>query len=192
MNAHKITVILVALMLATGRLAAHAPKTSNEHVPDHEHPQFSKVVTRFELNDGTVVEWEATPDAPETYEVTVTQVLTGKLKIYSLLTLGLQNVRYPNEVTWLKGQDVKIYTHGNPTGSAWGTMQRVPKTGLGSSGTHLDPDRIQFISFESRSGKFQVKAVSRPPRPGNTVWDDGRFNMVVGHDNTPPDGYPPN
>jgi hypothetical protein len=190
MNAPKTIVLLVAGLLATVPLAAHAPKTPGLHVPQHEHPQFSKVTTRFELNDGTVVEWEASPGATNTYEVTVTQVLTGKLKIYSLLTLGLQNVRYPNEVTWIDGKDVMLYTHGSATGTPWGAKQTVPKTGLGASG-QLDPDQIKFVSFSSRSSKFQVQA-TRPPRPGNTVWDDGSFGVLIGHDNTPPDGYPPN
>lgn len=194
MKAHIPTVLFVALLLATGRLAAHtaAPATS-AHVPAHEHPAFTSVSTRFELNDGTTIEWIPVPGAPEYYDVKVTQVrpAPGITKIYSLLTFGIQSIRGDNEAELKSGTDVMIYVHGNPTGSAWGASRPLAKAGQGSSG-QLDPNMIMFISFSSRTCEMRVKAV-RPGRPGNSVWDPfpPAPAFLSGHDNTPPDGYPP-
>lgn len=187
MNERKIITLSVALLLATGRLAAHTAQGSTAHIPAHEHPNFAEVTTVFKFDDGTEVKWKVNPAAANTYTVTVTQVPVAQTKIYSLLTLGMQSIRDNNRATLVKGNDVMLYTHGNATGTPWGPAQPLAKTGLGASGK-LDPDKILFVSFSGRTCEFTVEA-PRPPRAGDTSWQ-GQPSPKSGHDNTPPDAYP--
>ena len=188
MNAHKTMVLLVALLLATGRLAAHNVQAAASHVPAHEHLKFVEVTTTFFFHDGTKVEWSPVPGAGDMFKVKVTQAQTGNLKVYSLLTLGIQSIRYDNTVTLEKGTAVRIYDHGSAGGGEWGTVQTVTKVGLGAGG-QMDPNKVKFVSFTGRVCEFSVQA-PRPPRLGNPGWVDELINMLSGHDNTPPDGYP--
>ena len=191
MKTHPKSVLFVALLLATGRLAAHIAPDTASHMPLHEHPLFAEVTTKFEFADGTMVEWRMVPGGTELYEVKVIQVESGP-KVFSLLTLGLQSIRFKNEVTLEKGSDVMIYAHGDITGTPWGAMQTVPKIGLRASGK-LDPDKIKFVSFTGRTCQFRVEAKDRPARMGDTRWDGSKsMDALFGHDNTPPDPYAPN
>lgn len=189
MKARQTIILFVAVSLATGRLAAHTAQGNNPHLPPHEHPEFVSVTTEFKFHDGTEVSWSAVPAVADTFDVTVTQVVVpGTTKIFSLLTLGIQSIRAQNEVTPTAGADVRIYDHGNATGTPWTGPLQVARTGLNSSNTDLDKDKIMFVSFTGRTCKFRVKA-TRGPKFGETKWD-GHPSSKSGHDNTPPDGYP--
>jgi hypothetical protein len=191
MKAHPTIVLFVALMLATGRLAAHTAATGNPHVPQHEHPEFVGVTTITTFDDGTTVTSSPVPNARGSYYVTVKQVLAPKEKVYSLLTLGLQGVRRSGTVTRVgtSGGTVMHYQHGNPQGTPWLAGKTINGTGLNAAG-RLDPDKIEFISFTEETCQFLV-TITLPTAVGDTKWA-GLPSGKSGHDNTPPDTFPPN
>jgi hypothetical protein len=193
MNAHKIIILTVALLLATGRLAAHlvAQGANPTHVPQHEHPEFVGVTTTTTFDDGTTVTSSPIPNARGSYYVTITQVLTGKDKIYSLLTLGLQGIRREGTMTRVgtSGGAVLHYEHGNPKGTPWPAGKKIKPTGVNPTTNRLDADQIEFISFSEASCQFLV-TTTLPTALGDTKWA-GLPSGRSGHDNTPPDGYPP-
>lgn len=186
MNAHKMTSLLVALLLATGRLAAHEALAGTPHIPPHEHPEFVNVTTTFTFDDDTKVSWSPVPGSRGSYLVTVSQIVTGKEKIYSLLTLGLQSITKDQQVTLISGGGTVLhYQHNNPTGSPWLAGQLIGKTGLNATNDHLDKDKIEFISFSEERCVLLVK-VGLPAALGATKWA-GMPSSKSGHDNTPPD-----
>lgn len=192
MNAHKTNVLIVALLLATGRLAAHTAEGANSpHIPKHEHPEFVGVSTTVTFDDGTTVTSSPVPNARGSYYVTVTQVPGTKEKIYSLLTLGLQGIRRGNTVTRVgtSGGTVLHYRHGDHTGTAWLAGKLINPTGLNAANNRLDADKVEFISFTEASCQFLV-TTTLPAALGDTKWA-GMPSNKSGHDNTPPDGYPP-
>ncbi len=191
MNAPKKLILVVALLLAAGRLAAHLAQGPAPHIPNHEHPEFVAVTTTATFDDGTTVSWSPMPNARGSYYVTITQVPGAKEKIYSLLTLGLQGIRLPYTVTRVGtlGGTVLHYQHGDPTGTPWPAGRRIDPTGLNAANDHLDPDKIEFLSFSGTSCQFLV-TITLGKAMGETKWS-GMPSGKSGHDNTPPDGYPP-
>lgn len=191
MNAHKKLILVVAALLATGRLAAHEAMVGTPHVPPHEHPQFVTVKTTMDFDDGTKVESSPVPGEPGKYFVTITQVVGSQPKVYSLLTLGLQRIRGATMVKRIGGSGGTVlhYQHNNPNGTPWQAGRMINETGLDSSNTHLDADKIEFVSFTGPSCQFQV-IITPGAALGVTRWA-GVPSTRAGHDNTPPDGYPP-